>query len=61
MVSPSSKQLRVGYKKLKKSFKELEILAVQAANGIYTEEDRQQIQVEVSQLVDEIDRIASQS
>ncbi|MDR2601092.1 MAG: flagellin [Spirochaetaceae bacterium] len=34
-------------------------LAVQAANGIYTEEDRMQIQVEVSQLVDEIDRIAS--
>jgi flagellin len=34
-------------------------LAVQSANGIYTEEDRMQIQVEVSQLVDEIDRIAS--
>ncbi len=34
-------------------------LSVQAANGIYTEEDRMQIQVEVSQLVDEIDRIAS--
>ena len=34
-------------------------LAVQAANGIYTDEDRLQIQVEVSQLVDEIDRIAS--
>ncbi|MDR2245323.1 MAG: flagellin [Treponema sp.] len=34
-------------------------LAVQAANGIYTEEDRMYIQVEVSQLVDEIDRIAS--
>jgi len=34
-------------------------LAVQAANGIYTNEDRMQIQVEVSQLVDEIDRIAS--
>ncbi len=34
-------------------------LAVQAANGIYTPEDRMQIQVEVSQLVDEIDRIAS--
>lgn len=34
-------------------------LAVQAANGIYTSEDRMQIQVEVSQLVDEIDRIAS--
>jgi len=34
-------------------------LSVQAANGIYTAEDRMQIQVEVSQLVDEIDRIAS--
>ena len=34
-------------------------LAVQAANGIYSSEDRMQIQVEVSQLVDEIDRIAS--
>jgi flagellin len=34
-------------------------LAVQAANGIYSDEDRMQIQVEVSQLVAEIDRIAS--
>lgn len=34
-------------------------LSVQSANGIYTEEDRMQIQVEVSQLIDEIDRIAS--
>jgi flagellin len=34
-------------------------LAIQAANGIYTSEDRMQIQVEVSQLVDEVDRIAS--
>jgi flagellin len=34
-------------------------LAVQSSNGIYTTEDRMQIQVEVSQLVDEIDRIAS--
>ncbi|HSV55940.1 MAG TPA: flagellin [Magnetospirillaceae bacterium] len=34
-------------------------LAVQSANGIYSAEDRMQIQVEVSQLVDEIDRIAS--
>ncbi|MDR1931082.1 MAG: flagellin [Treponema sp.] len=34
-------------------------LAVQAANGIYTAEDRMMIQVEVSQLVDEVDRIAS--
>jgi len=36
-------------------------LAVQSANGIYTDEDRMQIQVEVSQLVSEVDRIASQA
>jgi len=34
-------------------------LAVQSANGIYSDADRMQIQVEISQLVDEIDRIAS--
>ncbi len=34
-------------------------LAVQSSNGIYSEDDRMQIQVEVSQLVDEINRIAS--
>ena len=34
-------------------------LAVQASNGIYSPEDRMQIQVEVSQLVDEVNRIAS--
>jgi flagellin len=34
-------------------------LAVQSANGIYSDEDRMLIQVEVSQLVDEINRIAS--
>lgn len=34
-------------------------LSIQASNGIYTDEDRMQIQVEISQLVDEIDRIAS--
>ena len=36
-------------------------LSVQSANGIYTDEDRMQIQVEVSQLVAEVDRIASQA
>lgn len=36
-------------------------LSVQSANGIYTDEDRMQIQVEVSQLVSEVDRIASQA
>ena len=34
-------------------------LAVQSANGIYTDEDRMQIEVEVSQLVAEVNRIAS--
>lgn len=34
-------------------------LAVQSSNGIYSTEDRMQIQVEVSQLVDEVNRIAS--
>lgn len=34
-------------------------LAVQGSNGIYSDEDRMQIQVEVSSLVAEIDRIAS--
>ncbi len=34
-------------------------LSVQSANGVYSAEDRMQIQVEVSQLIDEIDRIAS--
>jgi len=34
-------------------------LSVQASNGIYSSEDRMQIQVEVSQLVNEVNRIAS--
>jgi flagellin len=34
-------------------------LSVQSSNGIYTPEDRMQIQVEVNQLVDEVNRIAS--
>ncbi len=34
-------------------------LAVQSANGIYTDNDRLMIQVEVSQLVDEVNRVAS--
>ena len=36
-------------------------LAVQSSNGIYSDEDRMQIQVEVSALVAEVDRIASQA
>ena len=34
-------------------------LAVQSSNGIYSDEDRMQIQVEISALVSEVDRIAS--
>ena len=34
-------------------------LAVQSSNGIYTDEDREMIQVEVSSLIAEVDRIAS--
>ena len=36
-------------------------LAVQSSNGIYTSEDRMQIQVEVEELIAEIDRIADQA
>lgn len=39
----------------------MRVLAVQSSNGIYTAEDRQYIQVEISELVDEVDRIASQA
>jgi len=37
----------------------IRVLAVQSANGIYSNSDRQLIQVEVSALVAEVDRIAS--
>ena len=36
-------------------------LSIQSSNGIYTAEDRQMIQLEVSQLIDEVDRVASQA
>ena len=39
----------------------IRVLAIQSSNGIYSQEDRQLIQVEVSQLVDEVDRISSQA
>lgn len=39
----------------------IRVLAVQSANGIYSAQDRQLIQAEVSQLVDEVDRVASQA
>ncbi len=37
------------------------VLSVQAANGIYHNNDRVLMQVEISQLVDEVDRVASQA
>jgi flagellin len=37
----------------------IRMLSVQSANGIYSNNDRTQIQVEVSQLIEEIDRIAT--
>lgn len=39
----------------------LRVLAVQSANGIYGQKDRMMLQVEVSQLVDEVNRIGSQA
>lgn len=39
----------------------IRVLAIQSSNGIYSAGDRQLIQVEVSQLVDEVDRVASQA
>jgi flagellin len=37
----------------------IRMLAVQNANGIYSNEDRKQVQVEVSSLIEEVDRIAT--
>lgn len=39
----------------------MRVLAIQSSNGIYSKSDRQLIQVEVSALVDEVDRISSQA
>ena len=39
----------------------IRVLGVQSSNGIYSQLDRQLIQVEVSALIDEVDRIASQA
>lgn len=39
----------------------IRVLAIQSSNGIYSPADRQLIQVEVSQLIDEVDRVASQA
>ena len=37
------------------------VLSVQSANGIYHDSDRMLMQLEVSQLIDELDRVASQA
>ncbi len=55
-------QTAEGYlQELAEIIQRIRVLAVQSSNGIYTAEDRQMIQVEVSQLIDEVDRIASQA
>lgn len=47
------------YQQLNEIMQRIRVLAVQSANGIYSSDDRLQTQVEVSQLIDEVDRIAS--
>ena len=47
------------FQQLNDILQRIRALAVQSANGIYSPSDRTQIQVEVSQLIDEIDRIAT--
>lgn len=42
------------------SMQRIRELAIQAANGTYSDEDRLYMQIEVSQMVREVDRIASQ-
>jgi len=55
-------QTSEGYlNELSELLQRIRVLGVQSSNGIYTAEDRQMMQVEVSQLVDEVDRIASQA
>lgn len=55
-------QTSEGYlNQLSEIIQRMRVLSVQSANGIYTAEDRQMMQVEISQLVDEVDRIASQA
>ena len=47
------------YQQLTDIMHRIRVLAVQSANGIYTRSDRFLMQVEMSQLIDEIDRTAS--
>ncbi|MES0490182.1 MAG: flagellin [Leptospirales bacterium] len=48
-------------KSMQRILQKIRVLAVKSSNGTYTETDRQGFQVQVSQLIDEIDRISSQS
>ncbi|OHD71327.1 MAG: flagellin [Spirochaetes bacterium RBG_16_49_21] len=47
------------YQQLSGILQRVRVLAVQSANGIYSAGDRVQIQAEISQLVDEVDRIGN--
>jgi len=47
------------FQQLSDILQRMRALSIQSANGIYSNDDRLQIQVEVSQLVEEIDRIAT--
>ncbi|HOW83484.1 MAG TPA: flagellin [Spirochaetota bacterium] len=47
------------FQQLNEIMQRIRSLSVQSANGIYSSSDRIQIQVEVSQLIDEVDRIAT--
>ena len=47
------------YQQINEILQRIRVLSVQSANGIYSRDDRVQIQVEVSQLIDEVDRIAT--
>ena len=50
-------QTTEGYlNELSELLQRIRVLGVQSSNGIYTAEDRQMMQVEVSQLIDEVDR-----
>jgi flagellin len=47
------------FQQVNEMLQRIRMLSVQSANGIYSTNDRRQIQLEVSQLIDEIDRIAT--
>jgi len=48
-----------GFQQINDILQRVRMLSVQAANGIYSNTDRMQIQVEVSQLIEEVDRIGT--